>query len=103
MTIAEKLQTIAENEQKVYEAGVKSEYDRFWDIMQANGTRTNYARAFYGEGWRTETFLPKLSVHYFEVRDVERLQSLAAEISERQRQAKNSTGYRRMLNILKLT
>ena len=50
-----------------------------------------------------ETFLPKLSVHYFEVRDVERLQSLAAEISERQRQAKNSTGYRRMLNILKLT
>ncbi len=50
-----------------------------------------------------ERFLPKLSVHYFEAKEAERLQSLAAEISERQRQAKNLTGYRRVLNILKLT
>lgn len=39
MSIAEKLQTIVENEQRVYEAGKnkgieegkKLEYDRFWD------------------------------------------------------------------------
>jgi len=50
-----------------------------------------------------ERFLPKLSVHYFEVQEAERLQNLANEISERQRQVKTLTGYRRMLNILKLT
>jgi hypothetical protein len=66
MNIAEKLQTIAENEQRVYEAGKtkgieegkKSEYDRFWDDFQLNGTRTVYAHAF-GLCWTAETFRPK--------------------------------------------
>lgn len=46
MSIAEKLVTIAENEQKVYEAGQQSEYDRFWDTLQENGNRTKYFYAF---------------------------------------------------------
>lgn len=58
MSIAEKLQTIAENEQRVYEAGKKSEYDRFWDDYQQNGNRTIYANAF-GSCWTENNFRPK--------------------------------------------
>jgi hypothetical protein len=61
MSIAEKLQTIAENEQRVYEAGKKSEYDRFWDDYQQNGNRTAYATAF-GSCWTEKTFRPKYSM-----------------------------------------
>ena len=60
MSIAEKLTTIAENEQKVYEAGQKSEYDRFWDKHQMNGARTIYAGAF--AGWKGENFNPKYKI-----------------------------------------
>lgn len=59
MTIAEKLTAIAENEQKVFDAGKKTEYDAFWDAYQNNGNRTNYNSAFYGSGWTVETFKPK--------------------------------------------
>lgn len=57
MSIAEKLQTIAENEQKVFDAGAKSEYDRFWDSYLGNRTYLSYA--FAGYGWTSETFKPK--------------------------------------------
>lgn len=66
MSIAEKLTTIAENEQKVYEAGKKAEYNEFWDAFQSNGKRTNYYRAFANHnsastalGWNSVTFRPK--------------------------------------------
>ena len=73
MSIAEKLQTIAENEQKVYEAGYakgKSEgggggdsyYDVFWDNYQLNGSRTSYSYAFYTSGWNDTTFKPKYNI-----------------------------------------
>ena len=39
MSIAEKLITIAENEERVYESGKKAAYDRFWDVYQQNGNR----------------------------------------------------------------
>lgn len=58
MSIAEKLTTIAENEQKVYEAGAKSEYDRFWDEFQQNGNRTIYICSF-GAGWNADIWKPK--------------------------------------------
>jgi hypothetical protein len=52
MSIAEKLSTIAENEQKVYDAGYdKAEQDKdleTWKILTGNGTRLRYERAFYG-------------------------------------------------------
>lgn len=62
MSVADKLVIIAENEQKVYEAGQKTEYDRFWDAYQTNGTRAEYNGAFYGSGWTDETFKPKYDI-----------------------------------------
>lgn len=62
MTTAEKLRTIAENEQKVYEAGRKSQYDEFWDALQKNGTRTDYYYGFSGYSWTAETFKPKYDI-----------------------------------------
>ena len=45
-TIAEKLTTIAENEQKVYDKGMSDgEYD-MWKCFTFNGTRTDHAHAF---------------------------------------------------------
>ncbi len=60
MSIAEKLTTIAENEQKVYEAGKKSQYDEFWDNHQQNGKRTDYTGGF--SGWNGNIFKPKYNM-----------------------------------------
>lgn len=63
MSIAEKLTTIAENQQRVYDAGQQAEYDRFWDLYQQNGTRYNYQYgAFGGTGWTDATYKPKYPV-----------------------------------------
>lgn len=73
MSIADKLTQIAENEQKVYNAGYEkgkaesepagdSHYDAFWDVYQKNGERTEYTGAFRGEGWTDETFDPKYNI-----------------------------------------
>lgn len=80
MSIADKLQVIAENEQRVYQAGYEkglaegdgsgydqgyaagqqAEYDCFWDVYQANiALRGGYAYCFYGQGWNPTTFKPK--------------------------------------------
>lgn len=62
MSIADKLATIAENEQKVYEAGKQAEYDKFWDNYQSNGKRTDYGYSFYGDCWNINTFKPKYDI-----------------------------------------
>lgn len=72
MTIAEKLQLIAENEQKIYNAGKASsdayatgkqaQYDEFWDTYQRNGTRMDYNYAFGGMGWTNTIFKPKYDI-----------------------------------------
>jgi len=86
MSIADKLQTIAENEQKVYDAGHNSgynegyesgystgeqrgqiageenEYNRFWDAYQDNGERTDWSYAFAGTGWKPDIFKPKHNI-----------------------------------------
>ena len=68
MSIAEKLTTIAENEQKVYDAGVEqgkqagADYARFWDVFQANGTRTSYLYGFSGMGWNDVTYKPRYPI-----------------------------------------
>lgn len=68
MSIEERLVAVAENQQKVYDAGYskgKSEgggdnwYDTFWDAYQQNGGRKDYMQAFRGVGWRGTTFKPK--------------------------------------------
>lgn len=66
-TIAEKLQVITENEQRVFDAGKKAEYDAFWDEFQAKngklGARDDYQGGFYGVGWNDETFKPKYDMN----------------------------------------
>lgn len=61
MTFDEKLITIAENQQKVFDAGKKSEYDAFWDSFQKNGNRTEYNNLF-GGGWNKDNFRPKYPI-----------------------------------------
>ena len=67
MSIAEKLTTVAENQQKVYDAGKKSEYDAFWDAYQSNGNRRNYANAFAGQAWGCDVFKPKYPIRFNDV------------------------------------
>lgn len=68
MTIAEKLIKIAENEQKVFDAGYekgKSEgggNDAFWNSVLQNGERTNCDNLFYGPAWTDETFKPNRDI-----------------------------------------
>lgn len=69
MSIADKLTAIAENVQRVYDAGKAagggegdSFYDTFWDAYQANGNRTGYQYAFSYTGWNDETFKPKYNI-----------------------------------------
>ena len=82
-SIAESLVQIAENEQRVYDAGfskghtlgsdegfavgkdigAQNEQDRFWESYQG-GTkqRTNYSYGFAGTGWKDETYNPKYPI-----------------------------------------
>ena len=62
MSIAEKLTTVAENVQKVYEAGEQKQYDLLWDAIQRKGTRTIYDSAFIGSSWNDEVFKPKYDI-----------------------------------------
>ena len=62
MTVAEKLTKIAENEQKIYDAGKQKAYDEFWNSLQYGGHRTMYNYAFMQGGWTTETLKPKYTV-----------------------------------------
>lgn len=59
MSIAEKLVTIAENQQKVFDAGKDAECNTFWDVFQNYGNRTNYANAFYNTVWTDGIYKPK--------------------------------------------
>lgn len=62
MSISEKLTTIAENEQKVYEAGAKSaEYD-FWNQFQTDCAGKGYKYAFSGYGWSEVNFKPIMDI-----------------------------------------
>lgn len=56
MSIAEKLTTIAENEQKVYDAGKKLQYDKFWDNF--NNCAENWDYRYAGLGWCKMNFRP---------------------------------------------
>lgn len=65
--ISEKLETVAQNVQKVYDKGVQdgiqSEYDKFWDAFQNYGERTNYNYAFVDvSSFWSKGFTPKYPV-----------------------------------------
>ena len=59
MSIAEKLTTIAENEQKVYDAGKQAEHDRHWNYVPYEGFLISI---FSGPAWNDETFRPRPGV-----------------------------------------
>ena len=61
MSIAEKLTTVADNVQKVYEAGRKDEHNKFWDDYISQG-KTDYAYAFAGGAWNNKTFRPSKNI-----------------------------------------
>ena len=58
MSIAEKLVTIAENQEKVYDAGKQAERIALWEAIQDGGKRTTYNNAFQGNYWTDENFTP---------------------------------------------
>ena len=63
MSIAEKLSQIAENEQKVFEAGKQKEQSDFWDVYQNKGKQmSNYANAFAYEHWNDINYNPKYDI-----------------------------------------
>lgn len=59
MSIAEKLTAVAENQQKVFDAGKQAEYDAFWDEFQNYGNLQDYPNTFSYYTWTDETFNPK--------------------------------------------
>lgn len=56
------LDNIASGINEVYEAGVKSEYDRFWDSYQSYGNQRYYKNSFSGRCWNNATFKPKYDI-----------------------------------------
>lgn len=69
MSIADKLTTIAENMQRVYDAGKAASggegdsfYDTFWDAYQSNGNKVDYDRAFNSSAWKDASFQPKYDI-----------------------------------------
>lgn len=60
MSIADKLTTIAENEQRVYDAGKDAQWNAFWDSFQQNGNRVQYLYAFMR--WGANSFKPKYDI-----------------------------------------
>lgn len=65
MTVKEKLETIAKQQQDVFDAGKAKERSDFWDFYQDHGNRRNYHQAFYsigGKGWTDNTYHPKYPI-----------------------------------------
>ena len=65
MTVAEKLTRVAENTNRVFDAGRAKEYGAFWDAFQKNGKRTNYRYAFYSVNsgaWDDALYNPKYPI-----------------------------------------
>ena len=59
MSIADKLTTIAENEQRVYDAGKQAEQYDFWNTFQKGGNvEVNYQHAFSHGRYTDETYNP---------------------------------------------
>lgn len=60
MSIAEKLTTIAENQQRVYDAAYDKSKNDFWDVFQNYGERKGYQAAF--REWGSAEIAPKHQV-----------------------------------------
>lgn len=62
MSLAEKLNVMAKNQQLVFEAGKRAGTDEFWNSFTVNGTRTDYQYACLGVGWNDTTFKPTVVI-----------------------------------------
>ncbi len=60
MSVTEKLTIIAQNEQKVFDAGKNAQHNHTIEIMQGNGKRTNYDGGF--ACWTEDLFKPKYNI-----------------------------------------
>ncbi len=56
MSVSEKLTTIAENTERVYQAGKQKGRESFWDVFQENGVAKSYSYGFYR--WNPDAFYP---------------------------------------------
>jgi hypothetical protein len=57
LNMSDRLEIIAENEQKVFDAGKQAEYDAFWDAYQPN--TDVYPYHFTSSAWNDNNFFPK--------------------------------------------
>ena len=84
MSIAEKLTTIAENEQKVFEAGKQAEHEEFWSNVLSN---RQWQYKFGGGAWNDLTFRPPFDIvptgvygnHMFSLCDIKDLAGILEE------------------------
>lgn len=60
MSIADKLTTIADNQQRVFDAGKTKEWSDFWDLHQSYGKPRSYSNRFYS--WNAEQYKPKYPI-----------------------------------------
>lgn len=66
MNLAEKLETVAKNQQLVYDKGLErgavngraEERAEFWNVYQSNGKKDHYMYAFAGGHWRDSIYNP---------------------------------------------
>ena len=63
MTVGEKLVTIAENQQKIFDLGKQDEYNAFWDAYQKAEDGSFRQINFTGAGWNDVTFKPKYNIY----------------------------------------
>ena len=72
MSIENKLTTVAENQEKVFEAGRTKEWSDFWDAFQMNGNRTCYDYAFGGYS----NYIPKWENIFYPKYDIKPINSM---------------------------
>lgn len=101
MTIAEKLTQIAENEQKVFDAGKSEATNEFWDVFTNNGERVNYSYAFYN--WSSEYIRPTRKIiptdeasarsTFYKCPNLKKIEAAYFDFSQKNKGTSEATGY----------
>lgn len=56
------LEEMAAEQDDVFDAGKKAEYDAFWDVAQNNGSMNKYEYFFAGRAWKDGNLKPKYNI-----------------------------------------
>lgn len=101
MSIAEKLTRIAENEQKVFEAGKSEGEKECWDNLTNNGQRVDYRYGFYN--WGGEYFRPARKIvptnmnsannTFYGAKKLKKIEAAYLDMSQKERGTNNQQGY----------